>query len=199
MEHRFWSRIRWVVSAAMVCVVVLFVVALKQRSVPTSQALPAADKNADDTSSLTINHMEYSEVRQGRTRYTVEADTARHYEQQQQTLLNKVTVVFFQNDGGKITLVADEGSIDHGSKNMEARGNVHVNYNDTYELTTAHLFYDNAKNLIFTPDPVLIVGRGLTLRGVGASLEIDERSMKILSRVDTRLEGVRLGGSPNRG
>ncbi len=199
MQHRFWSRIRWVVSAAMVCVVVLFVVALKQRSVPTSQALPAADKNADDTSSLTINHMEYSEVREGRTRYTVEADTARHYEQQQQTFLNKVTVVFFQNDGGQITLVADEGSIDHGSKNMEARGNVHVNYNDTYELTTARLFYDNTRNLIFTPDPVLIVGRGLTLHGVGAKLEVDERSMKVLSRVDTRLEGVRLGGSPNRG
>jgi LPS export ABC transporter protein LptC len=199
MEHRFWSRIRWVVAAAMVCVVVLFVVALKQRPVPTPQTLPAADKNADDTSSLTINHMEYSEVRQGRTRYTVEADTARHYEQQQQTFLNKVTVVFFQNDGGKITLAADEGSIDHASKNMEARGNVRVNYNDTYELTTAHLFYDNAKDIIFTPDPVLIVGRGLTVRGVGASLEVEKRSMRVLSRVDTRLEGVKLRGSPNRG
>jgi len=199
MEHRFWSRVRWIVSAAMVCLVVLFVVALKQRSVPTSQAPPAADKNPDDNSSLTINHMEYSEVRQGRTRYTVEADTARHYEQQQQTFLSKVTVVFFQNDGGKITLVADEGAIDHATKNMEARGNVHVNYNDTYELTTAHLFYDNAKDLISTPDPVLIVGRGLTLRGVGAALEVEERSMKVLSRVDTRLEGVRLKGSANRG
>jgi LPS export ABC transporter protein LptC len=199
MKHRFWSRIRWVVSAAMVGLVVLFVVALKQRAAPTSPALPAADKSADEGSSLTIQHMEYSEVREGRTRYTVEADTARHYEQQQQTFLNKVTVVFFQNDGGKITLVADEGSIDHGSKNMEARGNVQVNYNGTYELTTARLFYDNAKNLIFTPDPVLIVGRGLTLRGVGASLQVEERSMKVLSRVDTRLEGVRLGGSPGRG
>ena len=199
MEHRFWSRIRWVVSAAMVCVVILFVVALKQRSVPTSQALPAADKNADDTSSLTINHMEYSEVSQGRTRYTVEADTARHYEQQQQTFLDKVTVVFVQNDGGKITLVADEGSIDHATKNMEAHGNVHVNYNDTYELTTARLFYDNARNLAFTPDPVLIVGRGLTLHGVGAKLQVEEHTMKVLSQVDTRLEGVRLGGPPNRG
>jgi LPS export ABC transporter protein LptC len=199
MEHRFWSRIRWVVSAAMVCLVVVFVVALKQRSVSTPQAPAAANKNSDDNSSLTINHMEYSEVRQGRTRYTVEADTARHYEQQQQTFLSKVTVVFFQKDGGKITLVADEGAIDHATKNMEARGNVHVNYNDTYQLTTAHLFYDNAKNLISTPDPVLIAGRGLTLRGVGATLEVEERSMKVLSRVDTRLEGVKLGGSPNRG
>jgi LPS export ABC transporter protein LptC len=198
MEHRFWSRIRWIVLAAMVCLVVLVVVALKQRSVPMPQ-VPAADATPDDSSSLTINHMEYSEVRQGRTRYTVEADTARHYEQQQQTFLSKVSVVFFQNDGGKITLVADEGAIDHATKNMEARGNVHVNYNDTYELTTAHLFYDNAKNLIFTPDPVLIVGRGLTLRGVGAALEVEERSMKVLSRVDTRLEGIRLGGSANRG
>jgi LPS export ABC transporter protein LptC len=197
--HRFWSRIRWVVSAAMVCVVILFVVALRQRSVPTSQAVPPADQNGDDTSSLTINHMEYSEVSQGRTRYTVEANTARHYEQQQQTFLNKVTVVFFQADGGKITLVADEGSIDHASKNMEAHGNVHVNYNDTYELTTDRLFYDNASDLAFTPDPVLIVGRGLTLHGVGAKLELDEHTMKVLSRVDTRLEGVRLGGSPNRG
>jgi len=199
MEHRFWSRIRWIVSAAMVCLVVLFVVALKQRSVPTSQAPAAADKNPDDNSSLTINHMEYSEVTQGRTRYTVEADTARHYEQQQQTFLSKVTVVFFQNDGGKITLVADEGAIDHATKNMEARGNVQVNYNDTYELTTAHLFYDDAKHLIFTPDRVLIVGRGLTLHGVGATLEVEEHTMKVLSRVDTRLEGVRLGVSPNRG
>ncbi|HVO84439.1 MAG TPA: LPS export ABC transporter periplasmic protein LptC [Syntrophobacteria bacterium] len=199
MEHRFWSRIRWVVSAAMVCIVVLFVVALKQRSVPSSQALPAADKSAGDTSSLTINHMEYSDVSQGRTRYTVEADTARHYEQQQQTFLSKVTVVFFQNDGGKITLVADEGSIDHGSKNMEAHGNVHVNYNDTYELTTARLFYDNGRNLVFTPDPVLIVGQGLTLHGVGAKLEVEEHTMKVLSRVDTRLEGVRLRGAPSQG
>jgi magnesium-transporting ATPase (P-type) len=51
-------------------------------AVLTGEATPA-EKSADDVS-LTINHMEYSEVREGRTRYTVEADTARHYEQQQQ-------------------------------------------------------------------------------------------------------------------
>jgi LPS export ABC transporter protein LptC len=138
-------------------------------------------------------------VRKGRTYYTVRAETARHYDQQQQTLLTKVNAVFYQNDGGKITLAADQGAIDHATKNMEARGNVHVNYNGTYEITADRLFYNDAQDRIFTPDPVLVVGRGLTLRGVGATLEVGEHSMKVLSRVDTHLEGVRLGGSASKG
>jgi len=143
--------------------------------------------------------MEYNDVRKGRTHYTVQADTARHYDQDQRTLLTKVNAVFFQNDGGKIILVADEGVIDHATKNMQARGNVHVNYNGTYEITTERLFYDEAQGLIHTPDPVLIVGRGLTLWGVGATMQVAEHSMKVLSRVDTHLEGVRLGGSARPG
>lgn len=200
MQHWFWSRIRWLVSAAMVCLVLIFLGALKfQPSGSTSPSPEAAKPTVDDKADLTISHMEYSDVKKGRTYYTVQADTARHYDQEQRTLLTKVNAVFFQKDGGKITLVADEGMIDHATKNMEARGHVLVNYNGTYDITTDRLFYDDAQNRIFTPDPVLIVGRGLTLRGVGATMEVAEHSMKVLSRVDTHLEGVRLGGPADKG
>jgi LPS export ABC transporter protein LptC len=184
----------------MVCLVLVLVAAWKFRpAVSTSSSSEAAKPTSDDRPYLTINHMEYNDVRKGRTHYTVQADTARHYDQEQRTLLTKVNAVFFQNDGGKIILVADEGAIDHATKNMQAHGNVHVNYNDTYEITTERLFYDEAQGLIHTPDPVLIVGRGLTLRGVGATMQVAEHSMKVLSRVDTHLEGVRLGGSAGQG
>jgi LPS export ABC transporter protein LptC len=200
MQHRSWSRIRWLVSAAMVCLVLVFLVALKfQPSTSTSPSPRAATPTLDDKADLTINHMEYCDVKNGWTCYTVRADTARHYDQEQRTLLAKVNVVFFQKDGGKITVVADEGNIDHATKNMEARGHVQVNYNGTYEMTTDRLFYDEAQGRIFTPDPVLIVGRGLTLRGVGATMEVAGHSMKVLSRVDTHLEGVRLGGQAGKG
>jgi LPS export ABC transporter protein LptC len=200
MQHQFWSRIRWLVSAVMVCLVLVFLVALKfEPSGSNSPSPEAAKPTVDDKADLIINHMEYSDVKKGRTCYTVEADTARHYDQEQRTLLTKVNAVFFQKDGGKITLVADEGMIDHATKNMEARGHVHVNYHGTYEVTTDRLFYDEAESRISTPDPVLIVGRGLTLRGVGATMEVAERSMKVLSRVDTHLKGVRLGGPADKG
>jgi LPS export ABC transporter protein LptC len=199
MEHRFWPRIRWIVSAAMVCLVVLFVVALKQRSVSTRQGPEAARSNSDEKAQLTINHMEYSDVRQGRTRYTVQADMARHYAEEQETILTNVNAVFYLDDGGKVTLEGDEGAIDHATKNMEIRGKVRVNYDGTYELTTARLFYDSDRHVIYTPDPVVIAGRGLTLRGVGATMDMEEQTMKVLSRVDTQLEGVRLGGWAGRG
>jgi LPS export ABC transporter protein LptC len=200
MQHRFLSRIRWLVSVAMVCLVLVFLVALKFEFPGSNSPSPeAATPTVDDKADLIISHMEYSDVKKGRTCYTVEADTARHYEQKQRTLLTKVNAVFFQKDGGKITLVADEGMIDHATKNMEARGHVHVNYNGTYDITTDRLFYVDAHDRIFTPDSVLIVGRGLTLRGVGATMEVAEHSMKVLSRVDTHLDGVRLGGSAGKG
>jgi lipopolysaccharide export system protein LptC len=200
MQHRFWSRIRWLVSAAMVCLVLVVVVVLKfGPAVSTFSSPEAAKPTSDDRPYLTISHLEYSDVRKGRTYYTVQADTGRHYDQEQRTLLTKVNAVFFQKDGGEIILVADEGVIDHATKNMEARGHVQVNYNGIYDITTDRLFYDDAQDRISTPDPVLIIGRGLTLRGVGATMEMAGHSMKVLSRVDTRLEGVRLGGPAGQG
>lgn len=199
MEHRFWSRIRWVLSAGMVFLVVLFAAALKLRPVSMTPVPEAAQSTSDDKAHLTINHLEYSDVAHGRTRYTVKADTARHYANEQQTLLTKMNGVFYLDDGGKVTLEGDEGVIHHATKNMEIHGNVRVSYNGTYQMTTARLFYDHDRHVIHTPDRVVIESRGFRLCGVGATMDVAERIIKVLSRVDTQLEGVRLGGSAGRG
>ena len=75
------------------------------------------------------------------------------YELSQQTLMSQGVKVRFFNREGKQTsvLTSDEGTVDEVNNNLEARKNVVVVSSDSSRMTTEQLFWDNQRQLIYTP------------------------------------------------
>ena len=76
----------------------------------------------------------------------------------QQTQMSQgVKVRFFSREGKQTSiLTSDEGSVDETTNNLEARKNVVVVSSDSSRMTTEQLFWDNQRQLIYTPEYVQI-------------------------------------------
>ena len=87
----------------------------------------------------------------------------------QQTLMSQGVKVRFFSREGKLTsvLTSEEGSVDESTNNLEARKNVVVISSDSSRMKTERLFWDNQRQLIFTPDYVQITTVKEKMQGHG--------------------------------
>jgi LPS export ABC transporter protein LptC len=94
----------------------------------------------------------------GRISAIIVAGYIRVSELSQQTQMSQGVKVRFFNREGKQTsvLTSDEGSVDEATNNLEARKNVVVVSSDSSRMTTEQLFWDNKRQLIYTPEYVKI-------------------------------------------
>ena len=68
-----------------------------------------------------------------------------------------VKVRFFSREGKQTSiLTSEEGSVDETNNNLEARKNVIVTSSDSSRMKTEQLFWDNQRQLIYTPEYVQI-------------------------------------------
>jgi LPS export ABC transporter protein LptC len=94
----------------------------------------------------------------GRISAIIVAGYIRVSELSRQTQMSQGVKVRFFNREGKQTsiLTSEEGSVDEGTNNLEARKNVVVVSSDSSHMTTEQLFWDNQRQLIYTPEYVQI-------------------------------------------
>ncbi len=94
----------------------------------------------------------------GRISAIIVAGYIRVSELSRQTQMSQGVKVRFFNREGKQTsiLTSEEGSVDEATNNLEARKNVVVVSSDSSHMTTEQLFWDNQRQLIYTPEYVQI-------------------------------------------
>jgi LPS export ABC transporter protein LptC len=79
-----------------------------------------------------------------------------------------VKVRFFDREGKQTSvLTSDEGNVDEVTNNLEARKNVIVTSNDSSKMITEQLFWDNQRQLIYTPNYVQITTVKEKMQGHG--------------------------------
>ena len=105
----------------------------------------------------------------GRITAIIEAGYIRVFESSQQTQMSKGVIVHFFNPQGKQTsvLTSEEGSVDETTNNLEARKNVVVISSDSSQMTSEQLFWDNQRQLIYTPAFVEITTPKEKIQGHG--------------------------------
>lgn len=108
-------------------------------------------------------------VDSGRVKAIIKAGYLRYFEETAQTELKQGVYVRFFGVTGKQTsyLVSQEAVIDENTNDMEARKNVLVVSSDSSRLRTQRLFWDNKRQLIYTPDFVTISTAKERLQGHG--------------------------------
>jgi len=105
----------------------------------------------------------------GLVRAIIDAGYLCEYEGSQQTHMSDGVVVHFFNTDGKQTSVmtSKEAIVDENTNNLEAMGNVVVVSSDSTKLRTEHLYWDNQRQLVHTPEFVQITSPKEKLQGHG--------------------------------
>lgn len=111
----------------------------------------------------------------GRIEARIHAGYIQKFPGPQETRMSQGIVVNFYNTLGKqtTTLTAREGKVNEQTNDLEAIGNVVVVSDDSTRLRSERLLWDNRRNLIHTPDFVMINSPREKVQGHG--FESDQR------------------------
>ena len=145
-------------------------------------------KQAAETADLTLEEIHYVETKGDKKEWELRAKSGQHFRKDDYTTLEDLTVTFYAAEGRIITLRGDEGSM-KGRKEIEVRGDVVITSSDGYRVSTNSLRFDDAKQQIFTEDPVMFEGKRLQVQGVGAVVDLKTKKLFILRKVQTVIEG----------
>jgi LPS export ABC transporter protein LptC len=117
----------------------------------------------------------------GKVRAVVDAGYLYILEGSKQTRMREGVVVHFFNLLGKQTsvLTSREAIVDEGSNNLEAIGDVLVVSEDSSKLRTEHLFWDDKRQLVYTPEFVRMSSPTEKLQGHGFESDQSLRNYKV--------------------
>ena len=113
----------------------------------------------------------------------IDAGYIRVSELSQKTQMSQGVKVHFFNREGKLTsiLTSDSGNVDETTNNMEAQKNVVVISSDSAKMLTDQLFWDNQRQLIYTPAFVQIITAKDKLQGHGFESDQSLKNYRIFS------------------
>ncbi|HIJ68533.1 MAG TPA: LPS export ABC transporter periplasmic protein LptC, partial [Deltaproteobacteria bacterium] len=76
---------------------------------------------------MKLTDMEFTEMQEGKRFWTLCASEAKYFQDQQKTLLQKVSLtLYLEKTGEEIHMESREGVLHAGTKDIELRGDIHV-------------------------------------------------------------------------
>jgi LPS export ABC transporter protein LptC len=155
----------------------LFFTSCEEKIKPS--VLPTVDSKTIPQQESWNSHIVISDS--GLVRAVIDAGYLRVFEGSQQTHMSEGVVVHFYDTEGKQTsvLTSKEAIVDENTDNLEAIGNVLVVSNDSTKLRTEHLYWDNKRMLVHTPEFVQIRSPKESLQGHGFESDQSLRNYKI--------------------
>lgn len=123
---------------------------------------PPTVSEVQQEASLSMEGVRMSATRDGMKAYELTAESGNYFDNRQQAVFNSIMVVFFQKDGGKVTLTADRGLYQSASNDLELSGHVVVK-NDQYRMESRQLQYDHKLRILISKTPVSVQGRTIEL------------------------------------
>jgi LPS export ABC transporter protein LptC len=168
---------------------------VRNRDAIPKQALRIMAENVD----LQVQNVTYTDVGSSGEKWEVKADSARYMRGEKIALFDRVAVKLILADGQTFHLTGDQGRLKTDLKDMDITGNVVILSDRGDRFTTERLRYVHAEKKIFTTDPVFMENDRLKVRGVGLTLRLDSRDLKLSSRVqaETKPAGT-TGGTDAR-
>jgi LPS export ABC transporter protein LptC len=138
---------------------------------------------------MNLEKVRLVEDKHGQKTWELEANSVNQYEAQNIMVLEDVKATFYTKEGRILYLTSKQGKLYQDSKNVDLIGDVVLTSNDGYQLKTQSAFYRHAENIVSTPDPVEIEGEQVHLTGKGMLVNVEAKTVRILSQVKTHLKG----------
>ncbi|MGD2096269.1 MAG: LPS export ABC transporter periplasmic protein LptC [Desulfobacterales bacterium] len=136
---------------------------------------------------LSVNKIQQTATRDGKKEWSLEASSGHYLDKNRQLLLKDVKVTFFLKDESEIILIADQGTLNTDTSNMEVSGNV-VLKNNEYRLLTEHLSYVHDQRVLYSKVPVRISGASADLTAESLSFDLDTKRLTLEGGVATTID-----------
>jgi LPS export ABC transporter protein LptC len=148
------------------------------------EILPEVKKDANTGADITLQDIHYVETKRKAKEWELWAKSGQHFLQEDYTTLNDLSVTFYAADGRMITLKGNKGSMKE-KKEIKVWGDVVITSSDGYRVATNSLLYERERQQITTPDPVMLDGKGVQVKGVGLVVDLNTKKVSILRKVQT--------------
>jgi lipopolysaccharide export system protein LptC len=109
----------------------------------------------EDKAQLALQKIHQTATRGGITEWSLDADSARYLDESKELLLENLAVEFFMDDGTRMLLTADRGTLRTDTNDIAVRENVRVTKEDL-ALSTEALDYDHQKRILTSQTEVRI-------------------------------------------
>lgn len=135
---------------------------------------------------MILDRIHQTATRDGRTEWSLDAESAQYLQNQRKVLLSDLSVTFFLKDGGKVFLTAERGEVATDTNDMQAEGDVVIR-NDIYRLETRKVEYRHGPRVIESQTPVKITGRSAELAADGLVFDLNANQLTMDGHVQGRL------------
>jgi LPS export ABC transporter protein LptC len=163
---------------------VIWIYIVFQQDSTVSESIP---QSVEPDATLSIGKIHHTATRKGKKEWSLEAGSANYIGKTSQMVLKDLTVRFFIEDTGEITLAADKGILNTDSNDIEVSGNVVV-INKQYKLLTEKLNYANDKRVLYSTAPVTISGPAVHLTADTLSFDLNTQKVTLEGSVETKLD-----------
>jgi len=171
------------------CLLLAFVLDRYQKSAVPERVEAPPTSSAD----LSIDQFHYTETRDGKTLWELNAKTAEHDLSTGLTRVQDVKVVFFTHDTpGNLTLTAREGIWQEQQRRLQIHSDVVLQSPDRYTCYADQLIYTEADSHLRSSGPVRLVSSQVELRGTGLDIDVAGKKLRLLADVWSSWNMIRL-------
>ncbi len=182
------ARIAILLSIVLIAGIVLFTLWANFREKKASEAEEKLPKISIEGAEMRLEKIRFVEDKHGQKSWELEAQSVQKYQDQNVLVLQDVKLTFYAKEGRTFLLTAKQGKVYQDSKNVDLEGDVVLTSSDGYQLKTHSLSYRNLEQIASTSDPVEIEGEQLRLTGKGMQVNMEAKTIKILSQVKTQMK-----------
>lgn len=169
-----------VLILALATALTLFIVSNLRDNAP-EEILESLPKNVD----ISLKEINYTETRDGQRSWTLTAHSAAHNLAEGVARIDNIRMTFFDEKMGELHVAADHGSLATEQRAVTAEGHVTIRSPEGYTFYTERLDYRESERVIRTDAPVRLESSLLNMTGRGLRLNVDDRSLVVLSMVRT--------------
>jgi LPS export ABC transporter protein LptC len=182
-------KIAILISIVLIGGIVLVTLWGNLRERKASEAEDKLPKISTGGADMRLEKIRFVEDKHGQKTWELEATSVQQYQDQNIMVLEDVKVTFYAKEGRTFFLTGKQGKVHQDSKNVDLVGDVVLTSNDGYELKTHSIAYRHLDKIVSTSDPVEIQGEQIHVTGKGMTVNIENKTFKILSEVKTQLKG----------
>jgi LPS export ABC transporter protein LptC len=150
-------------------------------------------------SSLQIKDFHRSKIENGRKVWELFGEEANYYKEQKEALIKKPRFYYYDKKGEVAETKGDEAVVYLNEKQldrMELRGGVQVSFQG-YVLKSEEANYTPANDQIVLPSRTTVVGEGISVEGARMEVELEEKKIRLIQAVKTKIEPEKLPKKKN--
>lgn len=138
-----------------------------------------------------IDGFSFFQTKDGKVEFEIKAMRAELFEGDGKVLLRDAKITINRDDGTKVYLVGDNGSLDTVSKDFQIDKmdkDIKVSLGDDLTVVTSSLRWINKKREIISDSPVEIRRTGMVIRGNRFMADLDTQQFEVSGDVETDLD-----------